>query len=79
MSAGKVGIRYHIVGEESPEVFVSEIYGYIQQGYKLHGGMAVDNGTFYQALTKPDGAHLIGGRRTRKRNVKNCKSRRYKK
>ena len=56
-------LRYHIVGEESPEFFVSEIHDRLDQGYKLHGGMAVDNGTFYQAVIKNE---MAGGRRTRK-------------
>ena len=56
-------LRYHIVGEESPEFFVSVIHDRLDEGYKLHGGMAVDNGTFYQALIKNE---MVGGRRTRK-------------
>jgi len=66
----KIGIRYDIVSDETPEYFVSQIHDHIHQGYKLHGGLVVDNGTFYQALTKAEDVYLTGGRMTRKRNVK---------
>jgi len=70
-------LRYHIVGEESPEYFVSEIHDRLDQGYKLHGGMAVDNGTFYQAVIKNE---MAGGRRTHKRRAqKKRKTRRTRK
>jgi hypothetical protein len=62
----KIGIRYDIVSDETPEYFVSQIHDHIHQGYKLHGGLVVDNGTFYQALTKAEDVYLTGGRMTRK-------------
>ena len=75
----KIGIRYQIVVEESPEYVVYQIYDHIHQGYKLHGGLVVDNGTFYQAFTKAEDVYLTGGRKTRKRNVKSRKTRRSRK
>ena len=56
-------ISYAIVENETDAIFAEEINELLEDGFKLHGGMTVDNGKYYQALIKNE---MAGGRRNRK-------------
>ena len=56
-------LSYAIVEDEHPAMFIDDINQFLEDGFKLHGGMTVDNGKYYQALIKNE---MDGGRRTRK-------------
>ena len=56
-------LNYAIVEDESPAFFAHDVQELVEEGFKLHGGMTVDGGKYYQALIKNE---MAGGRMTRK-------------
>ena len=45
-------LEYAVVANANLEVFVDIVENMIEEGWKLHGGLAVDSGRFYQAFVK---------------------------
>jgi hypothetical protein len=64
--------EYAVIYDTNLDVFVKEVENRIEEGWKLHGGFAVDNGKFYQAIIIQNGPSIskelstisMGGRRS---------------
>jgi hypothetical protein len=67
-----------IVEDESPAFFAHDVQELVEEGFKLHGGMTVDGGKYYQALIKNE-AYGGGGKTRKRRAQKKRKTRRTRK